>query len=276
MIKLIATDLDNTVLHNGHLVPGTAEAFTKAAERGIEIVVATGRSFVGITEEVRSVSGIRYAITCNGACINDVRTGGKIMEFTLSKDTVKTLVEIGHKFGATYEIFVDGKGYVSRAYYDNPVLYGIPERLVEYIHFARIPVDDIDGFIEENALSIANFAYVVKDETMHGKVNENVISLAKDVFVTSSDEWWIEVMDKESGKGKGLKHLCEHLGINLSDTAAFGDADNDIEMLEYAGTAYCMGNGSKNAKEVSDYVVDTCANGGVAQTIQEILNGPNK
>ena len=80
-------------------------------------------------------------------------------------------------------------------------------------------------------------------------------------------------MDAESGKGKGLKHLCDYLGLELSETAVFGDADNDLELFEYAGTAYCMGNGTENAKRASDYVVDTCENGGGAKAIAEILSG---
>lgn len=271
MIKLIATDLDNTVLHQGCLVPGTKEAFIKAGENGIEVVVATGRGLLGIPNEIREIKNVKYAITSNGACIHNIQTGERIRQYTLSEDTVTKLVDIGNEFNCTYEIFVDGKGYVSMDYYKDPVKYGMSETLTDYIHTYRVPVNDLGAFINSHKGDIENFAFVLKSHELHLAVDKAVSQRCEDVFVTSSDDWWVEVMDAESGKGKGLKHICEFLGIDLKDAAAFGDATNDLEMMEYAGYSFAVGNANDECKACADYICDTCENGGEAKAIENII-----
>ncbi len=270
MIKLIATDLDNTALNReSHLSSGNRKAFEDAMNKGIEVVIATGRGLFGIPSEFFEIEGIRYAITSNGACIHNIKTGKVLLRYTLSESTAMKLLQIGKKYGAAYEIFVDGKAYVSKEYYADPEKYGMPAFLHDYIISTRHPVDDIDAFIEEHKSLIENFAYVTKNDTMHTGIADEVIATCKDTFVTSSDPQWVEVMSKESGKGKGLLHLCEYLNIDIKDTAAFGDADNDVEMLEYAGLSIAMENGSKACKEASDFVSDFNYNDGVAKGIYD-------
>lgn len=271
MVKLIATDLDNTVLHRGRLVEGTKEAFEKAADNKIEVVVATGRGLSGVPKEIKEIKTVKYAITSNGACIHNIQTGKLIRQYTLSTDTVSILMAIGKEFDCTYEIFVDGQGYVSREYYNDPVKYGMSDTLIDYIHSSRVPLDDLDSFIEKHKGDIANFAYVLKTHELHLAVDAAVSKRCEDVYVTSSDDWWVEVMDAESGKGKGLKHICEYLGIDLADTAAFGDAENDLEMMEYAGYSFAVGNASPECKAKADYICDNCETGGEAKAIEEIL-----
>lgn len=271
MVKMIATDLDNTILHHSKLVEGTREAFEKAAEKGIEVVVATGRGLSGVPKEIRDIPTVKYAITSNGACIHNIQTGEALLQYSLTPEAVDILVQIGKEFGCTYEIFVDGQGYVLTDYYNNPVEYGMSDTLIDYIHNSRIPLDDLDAFIEEHKDSIANFAFVLKTHELHLAVEAEVAKRCKGVYVTSSDDWWLEIMDEESGKGKGVKHMAEYLGIALENVAVFGDAENDLEMMEYAGTAYAVGNATAECKAAADYIIDRCECGGVAKAVTEMI-----
>ncbi len=73
----------------------------------------------------------------------------------------------------------------------------------------------------------------------------------------------MEVVQKGYSKGTGIRHVCELLNIEVSDTFAFGDSANDLEMLDTAGTAVVMGNGSDIAKSHADYVTDELKKDGI-------------
>lgn len=269
--KLFAFDLDNTLILDSKLSEENARALNAAADAGIELVVNTGRGLTGIYDDVKSIRGIKYAITSNGACIYNLRSGEVIRRFTLSPGSVQKLMETGHSFNVTYEIFVEGHAYVSQEYYDDPARFGMPPKLVGYIQNTRQAVPDLDEFIKQNASKIENFAYVVKDEFVHEAVRCEALKQCDDIFITGSDVQWVEVMDHESGKGKGMGHLCRYLNIDIGDTVAFGDSDNDIEMLEYAGLGICMENGTQNCKAAADAICKSCVEDGVADAIYELI-----
>ena len=271
MIKMIATDLDNTALLDGMLTKENEKAIKKAIDSGIEFVVATGRGLSGIPKEVRNINKIRYAITSNGASIYDLLNEEILSRFTLSPESVKKLLKIGHKYNATYEIFVDGKAYVSEEYYENPDAFGMSKNLLGYIKSTRIPVKDIDKFIYENNDKIENFAFVVKSMDIHETVEKESRKNCPDVYITSTDPWWVEVMSINAGKGKAVLYLADYLKINTSDVATFGDGDNDVEMLEIAGLSFAVANASDKAKKAADQITSSVSEDGLACGIYEII-----
>ena len=273
MIKIIASDLDNTALFNGKLSEENKKAIERAIAQGIDFVPATGRGLSGIPREVLEIKGVNYALTSNGACIHDLRTGEIISHFTLSSEDVESLVSIGKANQIACEIFVDSKAYVAKEYYDDPASFGMPVDLVDYIIKTRIPVDNINEFIAKHREEIENFAFVVKDWETNAMVAKEVAQSCNKVFITTPDRQWVEVMSDESGKGKGLKHLCDFLGIGIDEAAAFGDADNDVEILEYAGLSIAMGNGSEKCKRAADLITLSVTENGLAYGIEKyILN----
>lgn len=271
-IGLIAIDLDNTLLaSDSKLSEANKIALEKATGKGIEVVINTGRGLNGIYEDVRSIKGLRYGITSNGACIYNVQTEELLLKYCLSAESAKKLRKIGRDYKITYEIFVDGRGHVSKEYYDNPVAYGQPERLVKYLKNTRIPEENLEAFIDKHIDEIENFALVAPNAKIHDELVEKVSEICDDVFVTASEVQWVEVMDRQCGKGKGMKHLCEYLNIPLKETVAMGDSDNDMEMFEFAGISVCMENGSPNCRDAADIITKTNLEDGVAYAVLNLL-----
>ena len=262
--KLVAADLDGTALLDGKLSKVNKDAIQNAIDRGVEFAVCTGRGLFTIPKDFNEIKGLTYAITSNGACIYNIVTGELLRHFALSAKDTKELVEISKAFETALEIFVDGSAYVDQVYYDDPEAYGMPKKLVGYIRSSRNPVPDIYEFINEHLGKIENFAFVTKGEEVHENVMNEVQKKCPDTLVVGSEPQWVEIMHKESGKGKGVKHLAEYLGIDLKDTAAIGDGDNDIEMLEYAGHPIAMGNASQGCKKVAKYVTKDVKEDGLA------------
>lgn len=272
MIKLIASDLDGTALNRGKLSEANKAMIQKAVDSGIEFIVSTGRALYAVPEDFYDIEGFKYAITCNGANLCNVRTGEVLRKFKLEVEDAKRLIEISKKYGVTFEVFTGGsRGHIDKKYHADPVKYGMLPNLVNYIRESRKPEEDIYDYIENNIDDIDNFAFVTPTKEIHDSIVEDVRKLCPDTLQIICEPQWVEVMNINSGKGKGVKHLAEYLGIDMSEVACIGDGDNDIEMLEFAGLSIAMGNGSEGCKKVADVITLDVTEDGVAHAIEKIL-----
>lgn len=118
-IKLIALDLDDTTLRSdASLAPETAAAIAHAVKSGVEVVIASGRAFKSLPKAVLSIDGLRYAISSNGAAIESVADGERIMSFTLKPQSVDCILEVFKD--ERFEAFVGGQPYCDAEYYAEP------------------------------------------------------------------------------------------------------------------------------------------------------------
>lgn len=272
MIKLIASDLDGTALNGGKLSDKNKAAIQKAVDAGIEFVVSTGRALYAVPKDFYDIKEFKYAITCNGACLCNVRTSEVLRKYKVETDDVKNLIAISKKYNVTFEVFTGGhRGHIDKKYHEDPVKYGMLPNLVNYIRESRAPEEDIYEYISEHMDDVDNFAFVTPTKEIHDSIAEEVKILCPNTLQVIAEPQWVEVMNINSGKGKGVKHLAEYLGIDMSEVACIGDGDNDIEMLELAGLSIAMGNGSDGCKNVSDYVTLDVAEDGVAFAIEKML-----
>lgn len=272
MIKLIASDLDGTALLDGRLSQVNKRTIEKCLKSGVEFAVATGRGLASIPQDVKNITGITYAITSNGACIYNIKTHKILRRYMVSSEDTRKLAQIARELDTGLEIFVGSEAYVDRTYYDNPVKYGMPEKLVDYVHTSRRPISDIYEFIDKHAGEIESFAFVTTNE-VHEAVKERVQRECPETLVIDSEPQWVEVINKECGKGNGVKHLAEYLKIALEDVAVFGDADNDIEMFEVVGMPVAMANASKGCKALARYETSDVKEDGLSEGIENILSG---
>ena len=137
-IKMIGIDIDGTLLTTEKkLLPFTRRVLTEAIDRGILVVMATGRPYSGLLEEIRTFPGIRYALTSNGARILDMQADEVLVEHLLPLKSAKKALEILQKYDTLQEVYFDGQGYaeekklgmISR-YHHNPNMW-------EYVRKSR-------------------------------------------------------------------------------------------------------------------------------------------
>ena len=102
---------------------------------------------------------------------------------------------------------------------------------------------------------------------IRAKLEQNVPG----IYVTSSVLQLLEISNELSGKRSGVAWLCEKLGIPASAAAAFGDAENDEDMIRYVGLGIAVGNASAQVKEAADWIVPGNDEDGVAYGIRRIL-----
>ncbi len=275
-IRLMALDLDGTTLDGqGELALETKEALEKAAEQGIEIVVATGRCYDALPESVKAVQGLRYAINSNGAQMTDLETGEPFYENIIDGEMIPVIREKIQNCGHFIEIFIRGKAYIDPEQYRQVEDGTIAYRRREYVLATRRPQPHLMDFMMDHRDEIENINIFFDTQEAKAEMYHELKSIPNVTLTSSIDSNW-EIGGKDTGKGTALVYLCEKLGIPLEKAMACGDNPNDLSMLEKVGYAVAMGNAKEEVKAMADYVTDTNENHGVARVVQKILGERTK
>ena len=274
--RLIALDLDDTTLSTGGvLTEFNRTALLKAIENGIEVVVASGRNYTSLPHCITEIPGIRYAIVSNGASIYDITKNERIIGFPLPVSAVCLILSLVRETPTCVaEIIIDSIAYAPRTYIDDPLKYSPPTispHIVEYIQTTRCPVDDFYGFAAENAenLDCINITFTSTDDRI--AFQKRIEAQTDDVYLTSSIGHLLEISNKRTGKGSGMRKICEMLSIPLSETAACGNADNDIDMIRCAALGAAVENATDTCKEAADIIIPKNTENGVGQFIYRLI-----
>lgn len=269
-IKCIAFDLDHTVINSdGTMSDATRTVIEQVIAEGIEIVPVSGRAFATFPESIGQIEGISYAVTSNGAAIYNKKTGERIHGVAIESVDLHSILDAFapyfEKGQIAYEAFVDGVAYGGRAYVEHPEAFGVPERNVAYVQSTRKPIDDILAFLSEHEEELDSLDIVAANPVLYQEIEDQIPRITKAVYVTSAVSYRLEISHKDSGKAAGLAYVLDLLGIAPEETIAFGDGDNDAEMLAFAGLGVAMENATEKCKAAADAVCDRCENDGVAR-----------
>lgn len=271
MVRLIALDLDETVLdRDSRLSTATRAAFGRAIGQGVEIVVATGRAVDTLPREIREFPGIRYAITGNGAAVYDLTTGEALVRHLVPEEAVEQILGLISGENATLEVFLQGTAYAQADYIRHPEQFMADPQTKAYVQATRNPVEDIGAFARAHRAELDSIDLVVADLDTKARLREK-LEAVRGVYITTSVPRLLEVSNEACGKHRGLQFLAERLGISQADTAAFGNADNDAEMLRWSGFGVAVGNASPGCKAAADHIAPPYWEDGVAQTLEMVL-----
>lgn len=265
-IKLIAIDIDGTLLNEKHqLAPATIEAITAARNKGVKVVLTTGRPLSGVSPYLKqlNISGNEeYAITFNGAMVQTLN-GKVILNHTLSFDDFLQTEMLSRKLKVHYQIETTDKIYVTNK---DQSPYTTAEG-----YLVRLPIEykTPEEFNEQMLMSKA--MYVDYPEVIE-RIKKQIPATLKDsLYVVQSEPYFIEIMNKAASKGNALKGLAESLHLTAYQVMAIGDNDNDLTMIKYAGTGVAMGNGMDDVKNAAQFVTKTNKEDGVAYAIQKYV-----
>lgn len=272
-LDCIALDLDETLLDSrSHLSPANHAALERAISQGIQIVLASGRALHTFPQELLHFPGIRYAITGNGTSIVDLRTGAHLLRYLLSPEAVQTILEVTKPFPITFEAFIDGHAYTDQAYVDTPERFGADEQSILYVRRTRQGVPDIRSFIFEHRHELDAIDLITHDSDIKRCAWETVANSGAEVYITSSVPRMVEISNKNCGKAPALRWLLHHLQLSPEHTAAFGNADNDAEMLAAVGYGIAVENATPACKAVARYITKHHDADGVAWAMANNLH----
>lgn len=268
-IKMIGFDLDGTLLTDQkELGEYTVQILKRAVEEGIVILPITGRPLCGLPEEVTGLPGLRYAITANGARILDLKNAAVLKEQLVSVETAEKILDILGNYDSLREIYYDGTGYAEREKLEQIDHFFEEGPMAEYVRSTRQPVDNLMDKFRQESREVDKVQGVFADLGEREAALDEIRKL-EGVTITGALHNNIEVNAAGVDKGNALLWLAQYLGIEPEETMAFGDGNNDITLLEKAGTGVAMKNGIEEVKHAADRVTEkTNDEEGVAQFIE--------
>lgn len=270
-IKLIGIDLDGTLLNDKkELCNGAKETLNAAYEKGIYIVPITGRPFIGVPQCIRDIEKIEYIICSNGAQIMDSKGEKSIYSFSIPNEKCLALMKELRALGCVFEPFADGRCYTDPDTFKTYIDYFKGSPVEEYITSTRFIVDSIDEVFSDGKKAADEFFVSCSDREKQKEVAKMLDSLGG-LHYWFYDDKYIEITREGCDKGEALKTICKHLKVDIENTMAFGDGDNDLFFLEKAGVAIAMENAFPSVKEKADIIAKSNNENGVCDLIEHLL-----
>lgn len=273
-IRLIATDLDGTLLDPGKKIrPYTEEVLKKAMEEGVYVVPSTGRPIASISQNVLDLEGVRYAICSNGAAIYELPEKKRIYEKILTQEAVRAIRSLKLKETITMEAFIRGLAYTEQRYFADPRAFGATAFGEGYVKSTREPVEDWAGFLAEHETEFDGISFVSKDHAALCRLQRYLLENVSDIYAIFSLPHLLEIGHAKAGKGETLGQLLNILGIPKEEAMAFGDAENDTDMLTAVTYGIAMGNASEELKALAFEVTASNEEDGVGKAVAAALWG---
>lgn len=275
-IKLVALDLDGTLFDNSSRISKrNLTAIRSITDKGIHVVISTGRPFEGIPFDQIKGTGINYAITANGSGIYEISTGKCLYENAMDEELVTPILNFLLTRDIHMDAFIGGKGYTPIQCVETAQKLTVPSSIKNYIITTRTRLDNILQFIHENQLKVQKMTlnfYPAADGTLIDRETVRKFLVSNPTITTVCGGYNnLEFTRADANKGVGLRKLAEILGVNPDATMAIGDTENDLAIIEAAGIGVAMGNATDAVKARADYVTTTNTKDGVAAAIEHFI-----
>ncbi|OFI05072.1 sugar phosphatase YidA [Clostridium acetireducens DSM 10703] len=269
--KLVCIDMDGTLLNDDKKISErTLKTIKKAKEKGVNIVISTGRLFIS-ADYYSDLIGVKTpVIASNGAYIREKDKDKVIYKSLLGVEKCKEIVNVLNKYNIymhfnTYNSILTRELVFSSAVYSK-MNEGLPKDKKINITLVEKWEDTFNKYKDE----ILKCIIIEKDKEKLIKAKKEM-SAIEGFEVVSSSKYNFEIMNKGVSKGNAVKILSSYYNLHKDNIICIGDSENDLSMLEYAGLGIAMKNGEDYVKENADYITDTNNNDGVAKAIEKFI-----
>lgn len=264
MIKLIAIDMDGTLLNSNHQITEEVKQTIKAArQQGIKIVLCTGRPLLGVRPSLKELDLLHdddYVITFNGALIQKSKSEEVINHETLTYDDYVDLVALSEKLGLHIHMEDEHNIYTPNK---NIGKYTVHESSLTDMPIRYRTIDELDRDMVISKVMMIDEPDLI--QTQKEKIPE---SFYQRFEIVLSTPYFMEFLNPNASKGNALKRLADELHLTRDEVMAIGDNMNDLSMIQYAGTGVAMGNAVTPLKDSAQQITKTNDEHGVAYAIQ--------
>lgn len=289
MIKLIATDMDGTLLNAAHEISQeNIDAIKYAQSQGITVAIATGRAFYEASTPVAETDLSVPYICLNGAEVRD-ESFNIISTSNLNHELVERIKSILNKDDVYFQIYTNRGIYTEDPTKDLDIYLDIAKQAGQEADVEKIKAG-IQKRIDNGTLKVVDSYEDIED--IPGELIMKVLAFNPDLekinaigaelsaipslAVSSSSRGNLEITHSDAQKGIALESIADKLKIDLQDVMALGDNMNDVSMLERVGYPVAMDNAMPEVKAVAKYVTDSNENSGVGKAIMKVLKEENK
>ena len=284
MIKLIASDMDGTLLNDSHMISEeNLKAIKKAQDIGKHFTIVTGRDYDAVKPYLEECNLRCECILSNGAEYRDI-DGNVIESIYMNKKSVKLIFDILNEEGLYIQLMSNKGSYITNKQSDKEALIDRfklfnpkmnEEEVIEFIekfHKSRKMnyIDDVYEFLESDSeiLKIITFN---NDVELIARVKDRLRENISDIAVASTFSNDIEISHIEAQKGLILAKAIEKMGIDKSEVIVLGDSFNDYSMFTEFENTFAMENAIPEIKKIAKYITDSNENDGVAKAIYKVL-----
>ena len=265
-LKLIALDIDGTLTNDKkEITKDTKDTLIELQKKGVCVMLASARPAPGLLEMAKQLELEKYhgiLMAYNGGRVVDASTGQVLSEIHMDREKTKELLRFLETLPVTVimddgvQFYVtDAKGY--------KVEYECKNNGMECVE-----VDNLADFLNFSPVKLLLSVDPEKIFEVQDKIKGH---MDKDLVVVRTAPFYLEIIPSSINKGKGIRDVCNRLGIDLEDVAAFGDSENDIPMLEAAGCGVAMANAEEAVKAIANLVTLSNNEDGIAYALKKHL-----
>ena len=259
---MIATDFDRTLVwEDGHLRPRTIAALRAAEAAGLHVIVVTGRMVQSVLRFL-APAGLRDPVVCYQGAVVAEPDGTWLRHEPIPLDLAREAIAALAEEGYAPNVYVGDDLYVRE-------LTGGAREYAGFQHLEVHQVGDLLAWLDEPPTKLV---CVGEPHVLDGVERRLKQQFGDRLYISKSLPYFLEFAAPGVTKAAGLEFLGERLGFGPEDTIAFGDGENDVELVEWAGYGIAVANAHERVKAVAEWICPSAEEQGVAQVIEAVLS----
>jgi Cof subfamily protein (haloacid dehalogenase superfamily) len=262
-VRAFACDLDRTLIwKDAELRPRTRAAIAAARGAGIHVILVTGRMFRSVRPYAET-AGIADPVVCyQGAVVADPVSGRFLRHEPIPLELAREAIAAVQSEGYPLNCYVDDELYVAEH-------TAASEAYASFQNLEVHVVGDLLVWLSEPPTKLVAVGDPVELDALEARARER---FGGRMFISKSLPYFLEFANANVTKGSGLSFVADLVGFTAAETVAFGDGENDVELLEWAGYGVAVENAHARVIAVADFVSPPCDEEGVAQVIEAYLD----
>ena len=288
MYKLVAIDLDGTMLNQyGIITEKTKKAISKAQEKGVEVMIASGRAITSVKRFSKEINSNKYFISGNGAITYDIKNNKILYENILSKTKALKIIKICEENSIYYNVYTEN-GIIAKNLSYNTLYYykdnlTKPDENRTHINI----VENVYDYFEQREEKILKIMICDEHKTVFNSIVRKlkelseievleVSHMSRKIIKQGTDEialeyFYTEVSAKDVNKWNALEEIIGLMNISKEEVVTIGDNANDLKMITNAGLGVAMGESAPYVKQSADIIAPTNDEDGVAIILNKIF-----
>lgn len=289
MYKLVAIDLDGTMLNQyGIITEKTKKAISKAQEKGVEVMIASGRAITSVKRFSKEINSNKYFISGNGAITYDIKNNKILYENILSKTKALKIIKICEENSIYYNVYTEN-GIIAKNLSYNTLYYykdnlTKPDENRTHINI----VENVYDYFEQREEKILKIMICDEHKTVFNSIVRKlkelseievleVSHMSRKIIKQGTDEialeyFYTEVSAKDVDKWNALEEIIGLMNISKEEVVTIGDNANDLKMITNAGLGVAMGESAPYVKQSADTIAPTNDEDGVAIILNKIFD----
>lgn len=267
--KLLALDMDGTLLDSHkQVLPRTREAIAQLAASGVAVAYCTGRNPTELSDYVAQLPSIRYGSLVSGALAYDFSSQEALSVTPLPTEACCHVIETGALENVMVHLLCVGTSVARQTDIDrmDQVHMGIYHGMFDKL---CTRAEDLEEYVRAHEGQVLKTNLYHLDNAARERTRARLAGMG--LKLVDAEETSLECTARGISKDKGLRAVCDALGIGMDQVVAVGDAPNDTDALGAAGCAVAMGNATPQIKEIADLVVADNDHDGIVEAIERLF-----